>query len=66
MARRTTKKRMTLSEHLALRAQAAEESQAREEARLHTIQSLKELDAQVVCTCPACVKLRQMKARSSE
>jgi len=25
-----------------------------------TIQSLKELDAQVFCTCPACVKRRQM------
>lgn len=61
MARKTGKRKMTLSEHLALRAQAAEESRAREEERLHTIQNLKELDAQVLCTCPACVKLRQMK-----
>jgi hypothetical protein len=61
MARQTDRKRMTLSEHLALRAQAAEEEKAREEVRLHTIQSLKELDAQVLCTCPACVKLRKMR-----
>ena len=65
MARKTGKRKMTLSEHLALRAQAAEESRAREEERLHTIQNLKELDAQVLCTCPACVKLRQMKRGAS-
>ena len=64
MARKDGKKRMTLSEHLALRAQAAEEAKAQEEARLHSIQNLKKLDAQVVCTCPACVRLRQMKNRS--
>ena len=63
---RKTKKRMTLSEHLALRAQAAEESRAKEEARAHTIQRLKELDAQVQCTCPACVRLRQMQGKSSK
>ena len=63
---RKTKKHMTLSEHLALRAQAAEESRAKEAARLHTIQRLKELDAQVQCTCPACVRLRQMQEKSSE
>lgn len=61
MARQTDRKRMTLSEHLALRAQAMEEEKAREEVRLHTIQSLRELDAQVLCTCPACVKLRKMR-----
>lgn len=59
MARGTGKKRMTLSEHLALRAQAAEEAKAREEERFRHIQSLKELDKQAMCTCPACVKLRQ-------
>ena len=64
MVRQTGKKRMTLSEHLALRAQAAEESRAQEEARLHTIKNLRELDARVMCTCPACVKLRQMRERS--
>ena len=63
---RKTKKHMTLSEHLALRAQAAEESRAKEAARLHTLQRLKELDAQVQCTCPACVRLRQMQEKSSE
>lgn len=63
---RKTKKHMTLSEHLALRAQAAEESRAKEEARAHTIQRLKELDAQVQCTCPACVRLRQMQEKSSK
>ena len=66
MARQGGRKRMTLSEHLALRAQAAQEAEAREEARLHTIQSLRELDAQVVCTCPTCVRLRQMQGRPAE
>ena len=65
MARQTGRKRMTLSEHLAMRAQAAEETRAREEARAHTIQNLRELDKQVMCTCPACVKLRAM-ARERE
>ena len=64
MARKDGKKRMTLSEHLALRARAAEEVRAQEEARLHSIQNLKKLDAQVVCTCPACVRLRQMSGKS--
>lgn len=61
MARQTHKKRMTLSEHLALRAQAAEESKAQEESRLQRVQFLKELDARVVCTCPACMRLRRLK-----
>lgn len=65
MTRQAGKKRMTLSEHLALRAQAAEESKAREEARLHSLQTLKELDARVMCTCPACVRLRQKSRQSS-
>lgn len=59
MARRAKDKRMTLSEHLALKAQEAEEAKAREEARLHSIQALRELDARVTCNCPACVRLRQ-------
>lgn len=59
MARKADKKRVTLSEHLALRARAAEQAQAQQEARLHSIQALRELDARVTCTCPACVKLRQ-------
>ena len=59
MARRTDKRRMTLSEHLALRAQAAEEAKAREEERIRHIQSLKELDKQAMCTCPACMRLRK-------
>ena len=61
---RKDKKRMTLAEQRALRAQAAEESKAKEEARLHTMRRLKELDAQVQCMCPACVKLRQMQRRT--
>lgn len=65
MTRKGTRKHMTLSEHLALRAQATEESRAQEVARLHTIQRLKELDAQVQCTCPACVRLRQMQGSST-
>ena len=65
MARKTTKKHMTLSEYLAMRAQAAEESRAKEEARAHTARRLRELNAQVQCTCPACVRLRQMQDGSS-
>ena len=57
------KKRMTLSERLALRARAAEEAQAHEEERLRTVRALRELDAQVLCTCPACVRLREKRAR---
>ena len=64
MARKTDKKRMTLSEHLAQRAQAAEDAKRQEEVRLHTLQRLKELDAQVTCNCPACVRLRQMGGES--
>ncbi len=56
---------MTLSEHIAQRQKAIEESRARDEARRHTIQSLRELDAQALCSCPACVRLRQMKASQS-
>ena len=65
MARRAGKKKMTLSEHLALRAQAAEESRAQEEARQQTIRHFRELDAQALCTCPACVKMRQMRGKAS-
>jgi len=54
------RKRMTLSEHLALRARQAEEAKEREEARVRRIQTLKALDA-VVCTCPACMRLRQQQ-----
>ena len=64
MAHQAGKKRMTLSEHLALRAQAAKESQAREEARAQSIRALRELDSQVMCNCPDCVRLRQMNGRS--
>jgi len=64
MARQANKKRMTLSEHLALRKQAAEEAQAAEEVRQHTIQNLKRLDAQVQCTCPACVRLRKLRGET--
>jgi len=60
MAQRAGKKRMTLSEHLALRAKAVEDSKAQEEARRHRIQNLKALDAMAMCTCPACVRLRQL------
>ena len=59
MVRKGERKRMTLSEHLALRAQAAEQAKAREEARATTIRALRELDAQALCTCPACVRLRK-------
>lgn len=64
MARQSARKHMTLSEHLALKAQAAEEARAQEEARRQTLRHFKELDAQVLCTCPACVRLRQLKRES--
>lgn len=59
MARKGERKHMTLSEHLALRAQAVEQTKARQEARANTIRALRELDAQALCTCPACVRLRK-------
>ena len=58
MARRAGKKKLTLSEHLALRAQAAEEAKEREETRQRTIDALRILDAEVLCTCPACQRRR--------
>lgn len=61
MTQTNGKKRMTLSDHLALRAKAAEESRAREEERSRTVQNLKALDAVTMCTCPACVRLRQAR-----
>lgn len=63
MVRQNGKKRMTLSQHLALRAQAAEEAKAQEETRMQSIRTLRELDAQVVCNCPACVRRRQVHAK---
>jgi len=64
MSKANSKKRMTLSDHLALRAKAAEESQVRKEAHSRTIQNLKALDAITMCTCPACVRLRQARTES--
>ena len=64
MARKNGKKRLTLSEHLALHAQLAERDRAREEARASALQALRELDTQVRCTCPACVRLRQMQEKN--
>ncbi len=48
------KRKMTLSEHLAARAKAAEESKAREEARAQSIAALRKLDSVDMCNCPAC------------
>lgn len=50
---------MTLSEALALRAQAAAEAEARERVRLRNVRTLKALDAEPICTCPACTRARQ-------
>ena len=61
MARRTDRKKMTLSEHLALRARAAEEAKAHEEARIRTLDAFKRLDAEVMCTCPACMERLRKK-----
>ena len=61
MTRREGKRRLTLSEHLALRKAAAEESKAREEARLHSMKAIKTLDAEPLCTCPACTRIRARK-----
>ncbi|MBQ9057916.1 MAG: hypothetical protein IJ125_01900 [Atopobiaceae bacterium] len=60
MARRSDKKRMTLSEHRALRAQAAEETKQCEDEHTRHNQSLKELRL-VTCTCPTCMKLRAQR-----
>ena len=60
MARRKEGKKLTLSEHLALRARAMEQSKAREEARLHSMEALRKLDREALCTCPACVRRRQL------
>ena len=61
MVRRTDKKKkMTLSEHLAMRARVAQESEAREEARRSSIRNLMMLDKAVMCDCPACRKRRSM------
>lgn len=61
MTRRSgSTKKMTLSEHLARRVKAAEESRVQEEERKRYAQKLKELDAMAVCNCPACIKLRRM------
>lgn len=62
VVRQTGKKRMTLSEHLALRARVAEEAKA-QEVRMQSIRALRELNAQVVCNCPACVRRRQIHAK---
>ena len=63
MTRRTGKKKMTLSEHLALRAKEAEEAKARDEEHQRYIQNIRKLDALGVCNCPACVRLRQLNKR---
>lgn len=61
MVRRTNKrKKMTLSEHLAMRERAAKESEAREEARRSSIRNLRMLDKAIMCDCPACRKRRSM------
>ena len=61
MARQAARKKMTLSEALALRKQAAEEEQAREEERAHRLQTIESLKAMDGCTCPACMRLREMQ-----
>lgn len=60
MARRADGKKMTLSEHLAMRERAAKESRAREEAQQHSIKTLRMLDKEVMCNCPACRKRRSL------
>ena len=46
-------------------ANVTDELRARAEARASTIRALRELDAQALCTCPACVRLRQMQGTTS-
>ena len=56
---------MTLSEHLAARARAAEDSKAHEEARAQSIAALRKLDAEVLCDCPACRRRRGITLQKS-
>lgn len=63
MARKGSGRKMTLSEHLALRARAAEEEAARAETRMHSIEALRKLDSQVLCDCPACRSRRGISLR---
>lgn len=64
MARGKGRKKMTLSEHIALRAKQAEEFKAREEERQRTIDTFKKLDARALCNCPACVRRRSLHPKS--
>ena len=57
---------MTLSEGLALRAQAAAEAEARERVRLRNLRTLEALDAEPMCTCPACTRARALRLRHDE
>lgn len=59
MARQAPRKKMTLSEALALRKQAAAEAQAREDERERRLQTIESLKAMEGCTCPACMRLRE-------
>ena len=65
MARKRDGRKKTLSEHLAARARAAEESKAREEARAQSIAALRKLDAEVLCDCPACRRRRGITLQKS-
>lgn len=58
MARRTDRPHMTLTEHLALRAQERAQAQERERARVQRLQTLRELDS-ISCQCPQCQRLRK-------
>ena len=61
--RRKAKKRLTLSEHLALREKASKEAESQADARLYSAEDLRRLDALAVCNCPACVERRQASMR---
>ena len=53
------KKRLTLSQVLAQRAQEAQEAEARDQERLRRLSFLEDLRSQPGCTCPDCLRLRQ-------
>ena len=61
MAQRGGKKRMTLSAHLALRAEAAREAELCEQERQRRQRAIEALEELPGCTCPACVRLRQIR-----
>lgn len=65
MRSRKTKKRLTLSEHLAIRANANKEAKPQQDVPRYSLEDLKRLDALAVCNCPTCVERRRANTQRS-